>query len=285
MSIIYENCSQDGPLISIVIAVFNGAKTMQRCLDSITKQVYSRKELIIMDGGSSDGTIDILRNNSNNITFWSSEPDKGIYNAWNKALRFVTGQWVCFLGADDYFYSENTLDEVAPFLANAYPRYRVVYGNVLSITECGSPIEIITSAWSRKKFVSRGMYFSHQGVFHHVALFVNGGYNEQYHIAADYELLLRELKDKDALYLPAITVAAMQIGGMSTADDSGRLKFLEFGRAQQAHGFEIRWSLRLAVVRSRFQSLVYRTFGQRVARLIVNSTRMLMGKQRKWSNP
>ena len=89
------------PRISVVIAVYNGAQTIQRALDSIFEQTYRDLEVVVIDGGSTDGTQAILEHNASQIAYWVSEPDRGVYNAWNKALDHVTGDWVCFLGADD----------------------------------------------------------------------------------------------------------------------------------------------------------------------------------------
>ncbi|MGZ8195151.1 MAG: glycosyltransferase, partial [Methylosarcina sp.] len=81
------------PLISIVVAVYNGREVLQQCVDSIASQTYKNKELIVIDGGSKDGTVDLLMKNQDRIGYWLSEPDKGIYNAWNKALPKVRGEW------------------------------------------------------------------------------------------------------------------------------------------------------------------------------------------------
>jgi glycosyltransferase involved in cell wall biosynthesis len=82
------------PLISVIVAVYNGAKTLQRCIDSVSDQTYPNKELIIIDGGSTDGTIEIIRSNQDQITYWQSEPDNGIYHAWNKALDHASGDGI-----------------------------------------------------------------------------------------------------------------------------------------------------------------------------------------------
>ena len=95
---------QSQPLFTIIIAVFNGAKTLQQCIDSVAQQSYPNKQLIIIDGGSTDGTVELLQANDQSISYWVSEPDAGIYNAWNKGLKQANGEWICFLGADDYFY-------------------------------------------------------------------------------------------------------------------------------------------------------------------------------------
>jgi hypothetical protein len=94
------------PKISIIIVTLNAADMLQNCLDSIYKQRYPAIEIIVMDGLSTDGTVDILKANDDRISCWKSEKDGGIYQAMNKALDYITGDWVYFLGADDILYDD-----------------------------------------------------------------------------------------------------------------------------------------------------------------------------------
>jgi len=89
------------PLVTVVTAVFNGQPYLEGCLESVLRQDYPNIEHIVMDGGSSDGTLDVLRHYDDRIAFWKSGPDKGVYDAWNKALAEASGEWISFLGADD----------------------------------------------------------------------------------------------------------------------------------------------------------------------------------------
>ena len=88
-------------LISIIIATWNSEKTLKRCLDSIIPQLTKKIELLIVDGGSIDKTNDIIDSYGENISFHISEPDKGVYDAWNKAITHSSGKWITFLGSDD----------------------------------------------------------------------------------------------------------------------------------------------------------------------------------------
>jgi glycosyltransferase involved in cell wall biosynthesis len=97
------------PYVSVVVAVFNGVDTLQRALDSLFAQTYRDWELVVIDGGSTDGSVAILERASDRISYWVSEPDRGIYDAWNKALSRLRGQWVVFLGADDYLADRSVL--------------------------------------------------------------------------------------------------------------------------------------------------------------------------------
>ena len=84
----------------------NGAETIQRCLDSVLAQQAGLAEIVVVDGASTDGTVAILERNAKRLASWSSEPDRGICDAWNKALARVRGEWVLFLGADDRLASD-----------------------------------------------------------------------------------------------------------------------------------------------------------------------------------
>ncbi|MET0572762.1 MAG: glycosyltransferase, partial [Pedobacter agri] len=88
-------------MVTIIIVTFNADKTLQNCLNSIYEQKSDQLKIIVIDGGSTDHTVDILKKNNNKIFFWKSEKDAGIYDAMNKALEYLDTDWVYFLGADD----------------------------------------------------------------------------------------------------------------------------------------------------------------------------------------
>jgi len=125
------------PLISIVSVVFNGEQYIEQTIQSILDQDYNSIEYIIIDGGSTDGTTDILRRYEDQITYWNSEADNGIYDAMNKGIRAATGDYLMFLNAGDSFASCEILTQIVKRItSNNYPD--VVYGstNVLSEKGC-----------------------------------------------------------------------------------------------------------------------------------------------------
>ena len=95
---------REGPLVSVITAVFNGGGTIRGCIESVLEQDYPHIEHIVIDGGSTDGTVDVLREYDNRIALWISEPDGGVFDAWNKALDLAHGEWIAFVGADDTFF-------------------------------------------------------------------------------------------------------------------------------------------------------------------------------------
>ena len=210
------------PLISVIVAVYNGAKTLQRCIDSVSDQTYPNKELIIIDGGSTDGTIDILRTNNDKIAYWKSEPDNGIYNAWNKALGHVGGDWILFLGSDDYLWKKSVFEEIMPDMIKAESQdIRMVYGQVARVTEDDviSCVDGFSWEYTWRSIIIDGICtFTHQGMFHHRSLFeLYGKFDESFKIAGDYELLIRAFKEGgDAYFINGLIVTGMQIGGITS---------------------------------------------------------------------
>lgn len=100
------------PLVTVLIVVYNGIKYIETAIESVLNQTYQKVELIIIDGGSTDGTIDVLKKYDNAITHWISEKDSGIYDAMNKALRIAGENMTIFLGSDDAFYDEFSLEKL-----------------------------------------------------------------------------------------------------------------------------------------------------------------------------
>jgi glycosyltransferase involved in cell wall biosynthesis len=113
------------PLISIVTVVLNAADTLERTIQSVTGQDFADFEYLIIDGGSTDGSLDIIRAYESKIHYWRSEPDDGVYDAMNKAVRIARGRWVLFVGADDVIVSR--LGDIAPLLKDERTIY---YGDV-----------------------------------------------------------------------------------------------------------------------------------------------------------
>jgi glycosyltransferase involved in cell wall biosynthesis len=205
------------PLISIVIASRNSGGTLEQCLDSILSQQFREWEIVVVDGGSEDSTLDLLRKRGSRINYWQSAKDHGICHAWNTALQHITGQWILFLGADDYLWSAETLERAVPYLQTAYPRHLVVYGNVAAANRNGEIISIIGSQWIElERRMRRTMALPHQGVFHHRSLFKHYGlFDETFRIMGDYEFLSRFIWEHPPQYMPGVTVAAWRQGGMS----------------------------------------------------------------------
>jgi len=225
------------PLISVVIATRNAAAQLPRCLDSLRRQAFRGFEVLVMDGGSTDGTIAVLEASGDVVSAWRSEPDRGIYSAWNGALPLARGEWICFLGADDWLWDAGSLERLVPHLRGALPRYRVVYGKLRQVDEAGRVVEELGRPWPelRPRFLSHDC-LPHPGLMHHRSLFErHGRFDESFRIAADYEFLLRELVAGEALFVPEL-VAGASWGGRSTSPENFAESLDEIERALRMHG-------------------------------------------------
>ena len=273
------------PSVSVIIAVFNGAATLARALDSVRSQSLPCVELIVQDGGSKDGTCDLVRARASEIAHWESAPDGGIYSAWNRALQHAKGEWICFLGSDDAFHDRNALADMFAAASNLPSRVRVVYANVALMTEAGRVAQIIGEAWPRARaaFLA-GFMVPHPGALHRRSLFEErGGFDASYRIAGDYELLLRELRDGEAHHVDR-TVVDMALGGASTTPASIARSLREVQQARVAHGLTgMPPRLRRAMLAAAAGDLVYRLFGEQSFRRLADGYRALRGKPRIWT--
>ncbi len=192
------------------------------------RQDYPNIEHIVIDGGSSDGTIDVLRQYEDRIAFWRSEPDKGVYDAWNKSLTEARGAWICFLGVDDEFLPGAISAYMR--LATNNPDAEYLCSRVLWVHPSGYT-RTIGKPWTWEGFCKR-MCTAHVGSMHRRSLYARlGRYDTSYRSAADYEFLLRARHELKAAYMPVTTVV-MRAGGVS--DDS--TAFAEATRAKIATG-------------------------------------------------
>jgi len=278
--------NESTPLISIIVAVFNGAKTLQKCIDSVYMQSYPNRELIIIDGGSQDETVELIIKNTNKIKYWISEPDQGICSAWNKGVSQVKGDWICFLGADDYFWDSQVLERISEQLVKLSSSIRVAYGQVMIVNDRGQDLYCMGEQWRKvKERFKQIMCIPHQGVMHRRNLFeLHGKFDESFRIAGDYELLLRELKTGDAMYIPDIIITAMRQGGLSTDPSKSLEAMQEFRCAQKMHGKYfpgLHWMM--AMVRVYIRLLLWNLFGEKIARNILDIGRRIKGSHPYWT--
>jgi glycosyltransferase involved in cell wall biosynthesis len=174
--------------ISIIIVTYNAAATLQACLDSIYRQSYPNIEIIVTDGGSTDGTVKMLEENTDKIAYWKSEKDKGIYDAMNKSLDRITGQWVYFIGADDELFDD--FSTMAYELENTNAIY---YGSVLCK---GKKFSGFVTNYQIAKY---GIY--HQAIIYPRIVFDKYRYETKYIVRADHFLNINCASDKDLQFI------------------------------------------------------------------------------------
>jgi glycosyltransferase involved in cell wall biosynthesis len=193
--------------------VYNGAETLRRTIKSVANQTYNHIEYIVVDGGSTDGTVDIIKENGETIDYWISEPDEGIYHAMNKGIACAKGEIIGILNSDDWYEPEAVEAAVDAFCAS--PRSELVHGamRVWSSSGQGSRLYGSKKEWS-PVLVSP---FNHPTCFVLKDVYVDiGRFDIAFETAADYDFMLRFLNSgKRELYLDTV-LANFREGGVST---------------------------------------------------------------------
>jgi len=206
---------QNIPVVSIITVVKNGEKYLEQTIKSVINQTYINIEYIIIDGGSTDNTIDIIKEYESRIDYWSSESDKGIYDAMNKGVRIASGQWINFMNAGDRFYKSNTIEKI--FLKKN-DKIDFIYGDCETIYNL--EFSRIQKAGEIKN-LWKGMVFSHQSLFTKSDVFKKYQFNVNNKIAADFEFLFNCYKSNFKFYNIHIPVAIVSAGGLS---DTNRIE-------------------------------------------------------------
>lgn len=183
------------PLITVITVVFNGVKSILPTLESVSCQTFQNYELIVVDGASTDATVELLEQRNDTIDYWISEPDAGIYDAMNKGLRLARGEWIYFLNSGDSFAGPKVLEEVAAILMLSKAGIVVGYVRLLSDGKAAGrfPLDRTYSGSARALFRGR---FCHQALFIRRASYEDiSGFDLRFPTFADffavYQIVLR----------------------------------------------------------------------------------------------
>jgi glycosyltransferase involved in cell wall biosynthesis len=189
------------PLVSVITVVYNGEAHLEQTIQSVVNQSWSNMEYVIVDGGSTDGTLDIIRKYEDRIDYWISEPDRGISDAMNKGIRLANGDLIAHLHADDYYSDPSVISSVCTEYLR-HPDALWLTGGIEIVDENGNILqEIPVRKYSYRKLI-------HGNIILHPATFVArrafekaGQFNEEYRYAMDYDLWIRIGKIADPVAL------------------------------------------------------------------------------------
>ncbi len=204
------------PTFSIITVSYNEASNIQRTLDSIVGQTCHDYELIVVDGGSTDGTVELIRTYEHAITWWCSEPDRGIYNAMNKGVSHAIGDYLIFMNSGDAFYNNQVLTEVLS---------KGIHADVIE----GYVMRTEKKRRLRERYEDRYVQLftdtlSHQGAFIKRELLVDHPYDERYKIVADWKLWLETIILEGRSYeFIDTTIAYVDMTGISSVNVEQRL--------------------------------------------------------------
>jgi glycosyltransferase involved in cell wall biosynthesis len=205
---ITKRYQENMPLITVVTVVRNGEKTLEQTILSVVNQTYTNIEYIVIDGASTDGTLDIIRKYENWIDYWMSEPDEGIYDAMNKGIDLATGDYIALLNSDDWFENDACQTVINEIRKKKYMFYyaiaRVVDADRRVLYYLGSTMENISNQSP-----------AHQTCFISKEIYREEKYSIKYKSASDYDFLVRMvLKHIESKSIEAILVS-YRSGGMS----------------------------------------------------------------------
>ena len=173
------------PKVSIITVVYNGIDFLEETIKSVISQTYPNIEYIIVDGGSTDGTLDIIKKYEAHITKWISEPDKGIYDAMNKGIDLATGDWQNFLNAGDSFVDNNVLEKI--FTTNL-ENITLVYGDIIAIRENGQKLNVNAIELKDDNSIKKGMKVCHQAIFYNKNIMIK--YDDKLRLKSEWKHLI-----------------------------------------------------------------------------------------------
>jgi glycosyltransferase involved in cell wall biosynthesis len=211
---------KDKPLVSIITVCLNSEKTIEQTIQSVINQTYPNIEYIIIDGKSTDGTLDIINKYKDKISILVSEKDKGIYNAMNKGLTQATGEVIYFLQSDDYLFNDSVIERVMDEFIK-YPETQIIYGDLVVAMKNRNYVASYKRITNYYYLYRRGI--SQQAIFANRAVFAKTGlFDERYNICADYDWFLKclikyNIKSK---YIGEIITVFSGLGASSVYDTS-----------------------------------------------------------------
>lgn len=253
----YFKKSYEGkPLISVITVVFNGEKYLEETILSVLNQTYDNVEYIIIDGGSTDGTLHIIKKYEHAIDYWVSERDKGIYDAWNKGVKTSNGNWISFLGCGDRYNKDALYNYIEYINKNNNMNLDYVSSRV-ELEKNKKIIRTIGKSWNWADF-KKYMSVAHVGSLHSNELFKEIGlFDVRFKIAGDYEFLLRKRDKLNAGYIENKT-AIMDASGVSTTNYS---VFFETFVAKKMHTgkntFQLYFEMIWGIIKRFFRGILW----------------------------
>jgi acetyltransferase-like isoleucine patch superfamily enzyme len=205
---------EDLPLISVITVVYNGYNEIEKTLQSVINQSYKRIQYIIIDGGSKDGTVDIIKKYEANLQYWISEPDNGIYDAMNKGIDQAEGLFTIFVNSGDYLYTNDVFEKVIKSINNPQ-EYDMVYGRSKVISSRGDITDLIVHGSPHDLW--KGPNFRHGALFAKTSLLKQYKFelSEKLKTAADFDFIFKAYKNGHNFYAVDVVVVAFLEEGVS----------------------------------------------------------------------
>jgi glycosyltransferase involved in cell wall biosynthesis len=205
----FKESLSNKPLITVITVVFNDEKNLEKTIKSIINQTYKNIEYIIVDGGSTDQTLEIIHKYEDRIDYWITENDKGIYDAMNKGVSLARGEWINFMNSGDIFFDKET---IAKINFDRDKNINVLYGD--AETEYTGFSKIYKAGNLRD--LPYSMQFSHQSAFFRTAYHQQNLFTLKYKFASDFYLILQLfINNPDSFAEVPIVISSVSVGGIS----------------------------------------------------------------------
>ena len=214
------------PKFSIITVTYNAGKVLEDTIQSVVFQTYRNVEYIIVDGGSTDNTLDVVHKYQERICKVISEPDKGLYDAMNKGIRMATGDYLCFLNAGDELHENETLQKIA-YTLKGKELPDVIYGETAIVDEEGHFLHmrrLSTPEHLHWKSFKEGMLVCHQAFLTRRELALANPYDLRYRFSADFDWCIRIMKQSKYLHNTHLTLIDYLNEGMTTQNHKASLK-------------------------------------------------------------
>ena len=214
------------PKFSIITVTYNAGKVLEDTIQSVVFQTYRNMEYIIVDGGSTDNTLDVAHKYQERISKVISEPDKGLYDAMNKGIRMATGDYLCFLNAGDELHENETLQKIV-YTLKGKELPDVIYGETAIVDEEGHFLHmrrLSTPEHLHWKSFKEGMLVCHQAFFARRELALANPYDLRYRFSADFDWCIRIMKQSKNLHNTHLTLIDYLNEGMTTQNHKASLK-------------------------------------------------------------
>ncbi len=198
-------------LVSIIIPVYNAERTLQRAIESVVAQTHQHKEIIVIDGVSTDKSLSIIETNRAYLSYFISEKDTGVYNAINKGIDQAKGDWIYILGADDFLAEKNVLEKI---IQNASAESKLLFGNVKNENVQHRLVpQVHESDFGKMLYWKNALH--QQSVFYHSSLFNSFRFDEKLKVLADYDFHLALLDKNTSFKKVDEVIAQCEASGLS----------------------------------------------------------------------
>ena len=264
--------------IAVVIATFNAEKTIGKAVESVLAQDYANLQLWIIDGASTDKTIEIVTSYKDCRVKIISEADRGIYDAWNKGVLKTDAQRILFIGADDTLGSSSAISDFWKSVEKESYLKPILYGNLIALDWSGAQVGRVGGKWRNPwTFAGRHIWSSFpipimSSFFDRKAIISSGMFDSSLRIMADIDLVLRIAKENEPAYINCGAITQMGFGGISTKPETGVIAMREAAKIRRRHGLGVYTNLEflLRQIQHRIKYFVTKYLGKRASKFMVD---------------